>query len=50
MEHDPPLVGGTPLPVAVVQAKRKYQEILEAKNVLEADNEELKLKYQSKAQ
>ena len=33
-----------------VQAKRKYQEMLEARNMLEADNEELKLKYQSKAQ
>ena len=33
-----------------LQAKRKYQEVLEVKNALEADNEELKLKYQSKAQ
>lgn len=33
-----------------MQAKRRYQEVLEAKNVLEADNEELKMKYQSKAQ
>jgi len=32
------------------QAKRKYQEVADLKNGLEADNEELKLKYQQKAQ
>ena len=33
-----------------MQAKKKYQEVVEVKNILQADNEELKLKYQQKAQ
>ena len=33
-----------------LQAKKKYQEAAEMKNALQADNEELKLKYQQKAQ
>lgn len=33
-----------------MQAKKKYQEVVEVRNMLQSDNEELKLKYQQKAQ